>query len=182
MSLDKRTAVLRVLDDQNRLGEKADTKSISLLSALGFFTAFFIAYYKNIHPDPISITLVVIYFVTAILAILNIIMAVNPRIRLIGMGGNKDKADPSRAAFFAEICKFSTLPEYRECLKEMLKDEDTVIEVYTRQIYEVSQITAAKYKHTSRAVYFVISALSSEFVLIAYLFISNALTSTSVAG
>jgi hypothetical protein len=176
MSLDKRTAVLRVLDDQNRLSERADNKSISLLSALGFFTAFFIAYNKDIEPDPVTIILVVVYFITAILAILNIIMAVNPRIRIMGMGGGKNKPDPSRAAFFAEICKFSSLPEYRESLKEMLKDEDTVIEVYTRQIYEVSQITAAKYKHTTRAVYFVIAALTSEFALIAYLFISNALT------
>ena len=51
MAVDKRAAILRILDDQNRLVERADTKAISLLSTLGIFTVFFIAQFRSI---PIS--------------------------------------------------------------------------------------------------------------------------------
>lgn len=169
MSLDRRSVVLRVLDDQNRLGERADVKSLYLLSALGFFTAFFIAYSRDITMEPVSVALLAIFLISAILALVNIIMAINPRIRP-NSAIEKGKLDPYRASFFAEICKFPSLSDYKQCLNEMLTNEDVVLDVYTRQIYEVSQITAAKYRYTSRAVYLVITALTSEFVLIAYLF------------
>ena len=173
MSLDKQSLVLRVLDDQNRLGERADVKSLYLVTALGFFTAFFIAFSRDIPMEPLSIVLVAIFLVSAITALVNIIMAISPRIRTIALDGEKGKLDPYRASFFGEICKFTNLPDYKECLNEMVKDEDTVIDVYTRQIFEVSKITAAKYRYTKRAVYLVITALIAEFILIAYLFINN---------
>jgi hypothetical protein len=175
MPLDKRAVVQKILDDQNNLGVRADTKALTFLSSLGIFTAFFLAFVKDIHPDYFSITLLVIYFISAILGIWNVIMAINPRIRVQGAGTKKGQSDPYKAAFFAEICKFPTLPEYKECLEGMLKDEDTVVDVYAHQIYEVSIITAAKYKNTQRAVYCVVSALCSEFILITYLFVNNAI-------
>ncbi len=175
MSLDKRLAVMRILDDQNNLGVRADSKAIAFLTALGLFAAFFIAFVKDIDPNVITVVLVIIYFLAAILAIWNVILAINPRIRGSVSGGKKNQLDPYKAAFFAEICKFASLSDYKECLDLMLKDEDTIVEVYSRQIYEVSRITAAKYKYTQRAVYFVVTALSIEFVLIIYLFVINAI-------
>ena len=44
------SSVLRVLDAENRLIERADQKAISLLAALGVFMVFFIAYLPR-HPD-----------------------------------------------------------------------------------------------------------------------------------
>ncbi len=175
MSIDRRLVVQRILDDQNNLGARADSKALAFLTTLGIFTAFFIAFVKDITPDYFSITFLVIYFVSAILGVWNIIMAINPRIR-VQEGGESRKLDPSRAAFFAEICKFDTVQDYKVCLEDFLKDEETVVDVYARQIYEVSAITAAKYKNTQRAVYYVISAVFSEFVLIAYLFVNSAIT------
>jgi hypothetical protein len=174
MPLDRRLAVMRVLDDQNNLSVRADTKAVSFLSALGMFAAFFILWARDVHPDYFTITIMVLYSLVAIMALWNIILAINPRIRGSDSGDKKDRLDPYRAAFFAEICKFSTLPDYKECLDKMLKDEETVIDVYARQIYEVSRIAAAKYKYTQRAVYCVISALSLEFILIVYMFVTNA--------
>jgi hypothetical protein len=175
MSLDKRATVQKILDDQNNLGIRADSKALAFLTTLGIFTAFFIAFVKDIHPDYFSITLLVIYFVAAILGVWNIIMAINPRIRVQGTGVDKNKQDPYRAAFFAEICKFPNVQGYKECLQDFLKDEETVVDVYSRQIYEVSIVTAAKYRNTQRAVYFVITALFAEFILIIYLFVNNAI-------
>jgi hypothetical protein len=171
VSLDRRLAVLRILDDQNRLGERADTKAISLLSALSFFTAFLVTFYRSIPSDLITIGLIICYFGAAISAILNIIIAVIPRIRVTGLSHEANEDAPYKAAFFGEISRFHDLFEYRKCLDNMLIDESTVIDVYIRQIYEVSHITVAKYKYATRAFYLVVIALLCEFALIGYLFI-----------
>jgi hypothetical protein len=171
MSLDRRLAVLRILDDQNRLGERADTKAISLLSALSFFSIFFITFYRSVPADYISISLIILYFASAISAILNIIMTLIPRIKVTGILNEKSKLAPYKAAFFGEISRFQNMAEYRKCLDNMLADESTIIDVYIRQIYEVSHITVAKYKFATRAFYLVVTALLCEFSLIAYLFI-----------
>jgi hypothetical protein len=175
MSDFRRIVVQKILDDQNNLGVRADAKALTFLTALGAFTAFFLAFVKDIRPDFFSVSVLVIYFMAAILGIWNIIMVLNPQIRERRQAVEQDKRDPSRAAFFAEICKFNNLPDYKECLQDMLKDEETIVEVYSRQIYEVSIVIAAKYKHTRRAVYFIITALFAEFSLIAYLFVLNSI-------
>jgi hypothetical protein len=171
MSLDKRMVVQKILDDQNALGVRADAKALGFLTTLGIFTAFFIAFVKDINPDYFSIAFLVIYFVSAILGVWNVINAINPRIRVQTEKGQAGKLDPHKAAFFAEICKFNNAQDYKECLEGMLKDEETVVDVYARQIYEVSIITSEKYRSAQRAVYFIIAALFSEFTLIVYLFV-----------
>ena len=175
MALDKRAIVQKILDDQNNLGQRADTKALAFLTSLGLFTAFFIAFVKDIKPDLFSVLFLVVYFVAAILGIWNIIMAIHPRIKMPPTGGEKGKLDPYLATFFEEICKFDSVKDYKECLQGLLEDEDTVVDVYARQIFEVSTITAAKYKNTQRAVYFVITSLFAEFILIIYLFVLKAI-------
>lgn len=175
MPLDKRLAVMKILDDQNNLGARADTKVMAFLTALYILTVFFVAFAHDIPINYFSGLLLIVYLVAAITGMWNIVMTINPRIRVRGKGENKAKLDPNRAAFFAEICKFDSAGEYKECLQEFLKDEDTLLDVYIRQIYEVSQLTAAKYKYAQRAVYFVMAALSTQFVLIFYVFLNKAI-------
>jgi hypothetical protein len=171
MPLDKRLVILKILDDQNTLSTRADTKAIALLTSLGFFTAFFINWIKGIEPTPFTATILATYLISALFSLFNIIMAINPRIRISPAGKKKqDSCDPSGVAFFAEISRFSSIPEYQKCLAGLFKDEETVIDVYSKQIFEVSRITAAKYKYTQRAVYMVMTTLSLEFVMIIYLF------------
>jgi hypothetical protein len=173
----RRGVVQKILDDQNNLGVRADSKALAFLTTLGIFTAFFIAFAKDIEADYFCIALLAIYFICAILGVWNIIMTINPR---IGQHNPQDKTcDPEayKAAFFAEICKFAALQDYKTSLEALLKDEETVINVYARQIFEVSIVIAEKYKRIRRAVYFVITALFTEFVLIAYLFVLNSFQS-----
>jgi hypothetical protein len=173
MSLDKRATVMKILDEQNNLGVRADNKAVAFLSSLGIFVAFFFIYAKDIPADYFMVALITVYLAAAILGIWNVIMTINPRIRINKSGDAKDKLNPHRAAFFAEICKFANPVEYKECLQEMLKDEETVLEVYTRQIYEVSLLTALKYKYAQRAVYCVMTAIAAEFVMIVYVFVNR---------
>ena len=165
-------SVLRILDAENRLLERADQKAISLLSALGVFMVFFIVYYRLVPINVFTVILLSIYFTFALMAIVSLIMTVRPRIRLVEQEtGDKDKVSACEPAFFVGICKFPTFSAYRQALEDMMKDEATTIDVYTRQVFGLAQVNAAKYKNIRRAVLLVIVALAAELTLVAYLFI-----------
>ena len=163
---------MRILDAENRLLERADQKAISLLSALGVFMVFFIVYYRLIPINVFTVILLLIYFVFSLMAIVSFILTVRPRIRLVEEEtGDTDEAAACEPAFFVGICKFPTLSAYRQALQDMIKDEASTIDVYTRQIFGLARVNAAKYRNIRRAVLLVIIALAAELALVAYLFI-----------
>jgi hypothetical protein len=161
-------SILRVLDGENRLLERADQKAIALLSALGVFMVFFIVWHRLIPINPFTVVLLVIYFAVSLMAIVNLIMTVRPRIQVT----KEETAGtaPCEPAFFAGICQFPTLSAYRGALRDMVKDEASTFEVYSRQIYTLARINQAKYTHVQRAVLLVVIALAVELTLVAYLF------------
>jgi hypothetical protein len=164
--------VLRILDTENRLLERADQKAISLLSALGVFMVFFVVYYRIIPMNAFTVVLLLIYFVVALMAIVSLILTVRPRIRLDEEEAEATgKATACEPAFFGGICRFPTLSAYREALEDMVKDESSVIDVYSRQIFNLARINAVKYRNMQRAVLLVVIALAVELTLVAYLFI-----------
>lgn len=178
MPSDKHTKVLRILDDQNKLVERADAKAISLLSTLGIFTAFFIAHFNNIPVNVISIILVVIYFTGALLSIYQIILAISPRIRM-KKENRTEKVDESTAyqpTFFAGISKFADANAYKKRLDDLLIDEPSTTELYIQQIYEVAKINTLKYKYVQRAVWMVVVTLAVQLTLIIVTFADRLLS------
>ena len=166
------SSVLRILDAENRLIERADQKAISLLSALGVFMVFFVVYLRVFPINVFTVILLLVYFVVALMAIVSLILTVRPRIRSgEEETGDTDKTAACEPAFFVGICKFPTLSAYRQALENMIKDEASTIDVYTRQIFSLARINAAKYKNIQRAVLLVIIALAVELTLVVYLFV-----------
>jgi hypothetical protein len=171
MALDKHAAVIRILDDQNRLVERADTKAISLLSTLGIFTVFFVAHFRSIPINPFSSALLVLYFVAVLLALLQIIAAISPRIRsTVTQSETADEKTAYQPTFYAGICAFPDASTYKQCLDDMLKDESATTETYISQIYAVAKINDTKYRYVKRAVILVVIALTTQLALIAYTF------------
>jgi hypothetical protein len=169
MAKDNLSIVLRILDNENKLVERADQKSISMLSILGVFMVFFIAYYRIIPINPFTVALIVLYFSFALLSIIHLIMAIRPRIRIEREGEDRHMArDP---AFFTGITSFPTPSAYKEALEELLADDSQVADVYIRQIFSVARINKAKYKFVRRGIVLVISTLTVELSIIVYLFI-----------
>jgi hypothetical protein len=175
MALDKHAAVLRILDDQNRLVERADTKAISLLSSLGIFSVFFVAHFRSIPINSFSVVLLSIYFASVILAILHIVAAISPRIRSEAQSQSQtvDEKSAYQPTFLAGIREFPDSAAYKKCLDEMLKDETSTTDAYIKQIYAVSKINDAKYKFVKRGVVLVVVALTTQLGLIAYTFASR---------
>jgi hypothetical protein len=171
-SADMLFSVLRILEAENRLLERADQKAISLLAALGVFMVFFIVYYRLVPINVFTVILLSIYFIFALMAIITLIMTVRPRIRLVEQEtGETDKAAACEPAFFVGICKFPTFSAYRQALEDMMKDEAAAVDVYMRQVFGLARVNAEKYKNIRRAVLLVIIALAAELTLVAYLFI-----------
>jgi hypothetical protein len=165
-------SVLRILEAENRLLERADQKAISLLAALGVFMVFFIVYYRLVPINVFTVILLSIYFIFALLAIITLILTVRPRIRLVEQEpGDTDKLSACEPAFFVGICKFPTFSAYREALEDMIKDEAKTVDVYTRQVFGLARVNAEKYRNIRRAILLVIIALAAELTLVAYLFI-----------
>lgn len=168
------STVLRIHDTETRLLERADQKAISLLSSLGVFMVFFIVYYRVIPVNPATVGLLSFYFLCALSAIVNLIMTVRPRIRggESDVTGDEGSSHPCEPAFFAGICQFPTLSAYRKSLDEMTKNEAAIVDIYTRQIFSLARLNAAKYKYLRRATLLVVVALGTELAIIAYLFIN----------
>jgi hypothetical protein len=160
--------VLRILDNENRLVERADQKSISLLSILGVFMVFFIVYYRVIPINPLTMTLTVLYFVFALMSIVSLIMAIRPRIKKDK--GKSEVAPPLDPAFFSGISAFPDVSTYKDTLQKMLEDEALIADNYIRQIFSVARINQAKYKYVQRGVVLVIITIAIELVVITYLF------------
>jgi hypothetical protein len=165
---DKHTKVLRILDDQNKLVERADAKAISLLSTLGIFTAFFIAHFNNIPINVVSIILVVIYFIGALSSIYTIILAVSPRIRTKKSDKTviSDETTAYQPTFFAGISKYTDAATYKKSLDLLLSDETSTTDLYVQQIYDVAKINTLKYKYVQRAVWLVVVTLAVQLILI----------------
>ena len=125
MPHDKLSSILRILDNENHLLERADQKAVSLLSILGVFMVFFIVYSRLIPVNALTVTLATAYFLCALSSIVSLILTLRPRIERNGSTrtAEEDKAPPGEPAFFAGISQFPNLAAYRESLEEMVKDE-----------------------------------------------------------
>ena len=174
MSSDRFSVVFRILDNETRLLERADQKAISLLSILGVFMVFFIVYYRLVPVNTFTVVVVTVYFGLAMFAIWNLIMVVRPRVEKTPEPDPEQPRVPSGAdpTFFQGICRYPSASAYRDSLEAVSGDDEAIMDVYTRQIYTLARINAAKYKYIQRGVILVIGALAAELVLIAYLFTS----------
>ncbi|MFC2028180.1 Pycsar system effector family protein [Chloroflexota bacterium] len=171
MSLDKVETVLKVLENENHLTERADQKSISMLSVLGVFMVFFIVYFRIIPVTAFTVSLIIIYSICAMFAILSLIVAINPRIRI--EQGEKANGPPlCEPVFFTNICQFDSSSLYVKAMHDLVDDEETMISVFSRQIYSVARINSTKYRHLRRGMLLVVIALVTELALIAYLFVN----------
>jgi len=175
MSIDRRAEILKILDDQNHLSERADSKAISMLSMLGIFTVFFVSQLSNMTMNPFLIAVVVVYFISVVVAILQIILAINPRTRSIKKAtkSNSDALKVFQPTFFEDICKYKDVEEYKKGLNGVINSDETMMNIYISQIYDVAQINKTKYTCVRRAVWFVVIALASQLSIIAYIFASR---------
>jgi hypothetical protein len=172
MAKETYSVIMRILDDQNRLTDRADTKAISLLTALGLFTVIFMAQLNNMPGIvPLVIFLLIIYCISVVLAVLHIVMAISPRIRTLKKAPKTSDASPRpQPTFFGGICQFPNVEAYAKCVDDLASSDTALNQTYIRQVYEVAQINKIKYKYVGRAVWFVVIALFSQITFVVFTF------------
>jgi len=176
MARDMYSVVMKILDDQNRLTDRADTKAISLLTAVGFFTILFSTQLNNItRIVPFIVVLLVIYSISIVLAVLHIVMAINPRIRT-SKSALKEEAPMIQPTFFAGICKFPDASAYKQCINDLMNGDDAIDDIYIRQVYEIAKINKVKYRFVGRAVWFVVINLMAQVTLIVFMYSQRFIT------
>jgi hypothetical protein len=166
MTAPQLTTVLKILDNENNLSQRADQKAVAALSSLGVFMVFFIVYYRSIPVNVFTVPIMFLYFSLAAMSIIWLISALRPR---VGLKGAK-QAGPN-VSFFGSICRFPDADSYCQALAVQACDESAAVQLFSRQIFEVAQINAVKYKYINRAIFTAISALLVELVIIFYLFL-----------
>jgi hypothetical protein len=172
MAKDSYSVVMRILDDQNRLTDRADTKAIALLTALGLFTVLFSTQLNNINQVvPFTVFLLVVYCISIILAVLHIVMAINPRIRTAKSTQiNKDQTPMVQPTFFAGICRFPDANAYKQCINGLMSGDEAITDIYVRQVYEIAKINKIKYRFVGRAIWFAVISLMTQITLIVFMF------------
>jgi hypothetical protein len=167
MSQEKQSIILKTLDNENKLSERADQKAISMLSILGVFMVFFIVYFRSIPINYFTIPLMIIYLGCALIAIYSLVMTIRPRIKKEKIA-NAPACDP---AFFAGICQFPSYTEFKKAFDKMASTQEELENNFSYQIYSVARINSSKYKHLQRGMLFVVTALGVELTVVAYLFL-----------
>ncbi len=157
------TALFHVLDSEQQIIQRTDQKAFTLLSILGVFMVFFIIHFLKIQMDWLRFILVVVYFIAAFLAIVNLMLVIVPRIR---KDAAKDNDPEINATFFGGISTFSSSAEYADYLSKISGDDKKVYNMFANQVFALGKINSYKNNALKKAIIFFAVAIMSELLII----------------
>ena len=155
--------IFHILQSEQLILQRTDQKAFTLMSILGVFMVFFIVHFPKIQINYLSGLMVFVYFITATLGLINLMLVIVPRIRN-DMG--HDDLPEINATFFGGIIQFQNPVEYADYLYEMTEDNENTFKMFVAQVYALGHINAYKNKHIKRAILFFGTAILSELVII----------------
>ena len=155
--------IFHILQSEQLILQRTDQKAFTLMSIMGVFMVFFIVHFPKIQINYLSGIMVFVYFITATLGLINLMLVIVPRIRN-DMG--HDDLPEINATFFGGIIQFQNPVEYADYLYEMTEDNENSFKMFVAQVYALGLINAYKNKHMKRAILFFGTAILSELVII----------------
>ncbi len=173
--------LFHILQSEQSILARTDQKAYTLLSVLGVFMVFFIAYYRMMVINMLIVSLLAIYFAAGFLAIYRLVRTIQPRIR--GVATPKEtgrgRADPT---YFGGIRQFTTSDDYFDYLKEVEDDEDEILRLLSRQVHALAHLNWEKNSHLRKGMQYFVLAIGSELVMILSTFVKMGLDVVSVQG
>jgi hypothetical protein len=164
--------LFQVLASEQQIIQRTDQKAFTLMSILGVFMVFFIVHFLKVSLDWFKFIMVLIYFITALLAIVNLVLVIVPRIRDDQPQAGKPYYNPT---FFGGISKFESPQKYAEYLSRISEDKEKVYAMFANQVFALGKINAYKNKALKRAIIFFVLAIISELLIIMAMAWSRAL-------
>ena len=195
-------ALLQVLSGEQQVIQRTDQKAFTLLSILGVFMVFFIVHFPKIQMNLFIFLMMMVYFTSAMGTIYYLVRVIVPRISKQKNSHPNEKTDSGffneiiqwinkhkiqndyidmeedeviNPTFFAGISRFSNANEYAVYLKSIAKNEDSLYEMFASQVFALGNINQVKNENIRLALYFFISALLSELLIIMSMAYSRAL-------
>tara|TARA_B100000214_G_scaffold374401_1_gene357026 strand:+ start:1165 stop:1722 length:558 start_codon:yes stop_codon:yes gene_type:complete len=171
-------ALLQVLSGEQQVIQRTDQKAFTLLSILGVFMVFFIVHFPKIQMNIFIFLMMMIYFTSAMGTIYYLVRVIIPRVRkhkIQTEDNNVIKEEVINPTFFAGISQFKNSEEYSLYLKSIAKNEDKLYEMFASQVFALGKINQVKNENVRMSLYFFISALLSELLIIIAMAYSRAL-------
>jgi hypothetical protein len=157
------TALFHVLSSEQQILQRTDQKAFTILSILGVFMVFFIIHFIKVQLDWFKFVMVIIYFLSALMTIIQLVLVIVPRVR-------KDKFNtkkrPENPTFFAGIAKFSTPESYAAHLRKVSGKPEKMYEMFATQVFSLGKINQYKNIALKRAILFFVIAILSELMII----------------
>ena len=195
-------ALLQVLAGEQQVIQRTDQKAFTLLSILGVFMVFFIVHFPKIQMNFFIFLMMMVYFTSAMGTIYYLVRVIIPRIRKRKkreLNGDLEltfidkmtnwisnykihndyedieKDEVINPTFFAGISRFKSSSEYAVYLKSIAENEDGLYKMFASQVFALGNINQLKNENIRLALYFFISALLSELLIIMSMAYSRAL-------
>ena len=155
------STLFQILGNENQILMRTDQKAFTLLSILGVFMVFFIVHFLKIEMTWFIFLFVMVYFVAALISIINLILVIVPRVR-----AEKTQEEESNPLFFAGISQYKSASGYARHLRSIAQDREQTTNLFAKQVYSLGMINTYKYKHLRNAITAFIIAISAELSII----------------
>ncbi len=172
MNGDNLKALFHVLDSEQQIIQRTDQKAFTLLSILGVFMVFFIVHFMKVQMNWFRFILVVVYFIVAFLAIVNLMLVIVPRIRKDTQGDNTPEVN---VTFFGGISTFKSSEQYANYLSKIASNDEKMYQMFSTQVFALGKINSFKNKSLKKAIIFFALAILSELLIIMSMAWSRAL-------
>jgi len=155
------STLFQILGNENQILMRTDQKAFTLLSILGVFMVFFIVHFLKIEMTWFIFLFVMVYFVAALISIINLILVIVPRVRT-----EKAQEEESNPLFFAGISQYKSASGYARHLRTIAQDREQTTSLFAKQVYSLGMINTYKYKHLRNAITAFILAISAQLSII----------------
>jgi len=156
-------SIFRVLDSEQQIITRTDQKAFTMLSLMGVFMVFFLVHFTKIQINWFNFTMLILYLGAALLALIQLIMVIHPRIR---KAENREDLPEINATYFGGITRFKSAAEYGKYLRKIMEDDTRAYTMFANQVYSVAQINKYKYGHMQAAIKSFAVAIISELLIV----------------
>jgi hypothetical protein len=156
-------SLFRVLDSEQQIITRTDQKAFTMLSLMGVFMVFFLVHFTKIQIDWFNFVMLMLYLVSAILALIQLILVINPRIT---KAEDREDLPEINATYFKGIVTFKSAAEYGKYLKKIMENDTRAYTMFANQVYSVAHINDYKNGHMQLAIKFFAVAIISELLIV----------------
>ena len=156
-----------IIQSEQLILQRTDQKAFTLMSLLGVFMVFFIVHFPKViaadNFNYLSGLMVFLYFISATLGLINLMMVIVPRVR--NDLGHEDLPEVN-ATFFGGITQFGNVLDYAKYLADTTDDNENTFKMFAAQLYALGHINSYKNLNMRRVIFYFGIAILSELIII----------------